>query len=66
MNREEKIEMRITPLTIIEFNKILDYIAENGEYLAQIGDLNLRYKGIAEDTINGKRQMFYIERKINE
>ena len=66
MNREEKVEMRITPLTIIEFNKILDYIAENGEYLAQIGDLNLRYKGVAEDTINGKRQMFYIERKINE
>lgn len=66
MNREEKVEMRITPLTIIEFNKILDYISENGEYLAQIGDLNMRYKGIAEDTINGKRQIFYIERKINE
>lgn len=66
MNREGKVEMRITPLTIIEFNKILDYIAENGEYLAKIGDLNMVYKGIAEDTINGKRQMFYIERKINE
>lgn len=66
MNREEKVKIRITPLTIIEFNKILDYIAENGEYLAKIGDLNLRYKGVAEDTINGKRQMFYIERKINE
>ena len=61
---EEIKEMRITPLTIIEFNKILDYLIKNGEYMAQIGDLSMRYTGTVEDTTNGKREMFYIERKV--
>lgn len=63
---EEKLEMRITPITVIEVEKLLDWLAENGEYMAQIGKLSAKYKGIAEDTINGKRQMFYIEREIKQ
>lgn len=61
---EEKLEMRITPLTIFETKKMMDWLTENGEYLAQIGDLTMQYKGTIEDTIKGKRQVFYIERKI--
>jgi len=62
--KEEKLEMRITPLTIMEIEKLLDWLSKNGEYLATIDKINFKYKGIAEDTINGKREMFYIERKI--
>lgn len=61
---EEKLEMRITPLTILETEKLMDWLTENGEYLAQIGNLKMQYKGEVEDTLQGKRQVFYIERKI--
>lgn len=61
---EEKLEMRITPLTILETKKLMDWLTENGEYLAQIGDLTMQYKGTVEDTIKGKRQVFYLERKV--
>lgn len=61
---EEKLEMRITPLTILETEKFMDWLAENGEYLAQIGNLKMQYKGEVEDTLQGKRQVFYLERKI--
>lgn len=64
LSEEEKLEMRITPLTVIEVKRLLDWLSQNGEYMAQIDNLNMKYKGVAEDTINGKREMFYIERKI--
>lgn len=63
---EEKLEMRITPLTIMETEKLMDWLVKNAEYMAQIGNLKMQYKGLVEDTINGKRQIFYIERKIND
>lgn len=62
----EKDQMNITPLTIYELQKVLDHLSENGNYLAVVDNLSLYYKGITEDTINGKRQMFYIERKIKD
>ena len=45
---------------------ILDYLVEKDTYLAQIGDLNIRYVGVIEDTLIGKRQVFHIVRKIKE
>ena len=63
---EEKLEMRITPLTIMETEKLMDWLKENASYLAQIGNLKMQYKGTVEDAINGKRQIFYIERKVKE
>lgn len=63
---EENNYMNISAITVMETQKLLDYLVENGEILAQIGDLTMKYKGIHEDTISGKRQIFYIERKINE
>lgn len=64
MEEKERYFMNITPLTVMEVGKLLDWLTENGDYLAQINNLNMRYKGIIEDTINGKREVFYIERKI--
>ena len=58
-------EMNITPLTIYELHKILDYISKNETYLAIMGNISIYYKGVIEDTAKGKRQMFYIERKID-
>lgn len=64
MEEKERYFMNITPLTVMEVGKLLDWLTENGDYMAQINNLNMKYKGIIEDTINGKREVFYIERKI--
>lgn len=56
--------MNITPITVMEVEKLLNWLTEHGEYMAQIGDLKMKYEGIVEDTINGKRQAFYLERKV--
>lgn len=42
----------------------LDNIKENGKILWQIDNVNCIYKGIQEDTITGRKEVFYIERKI--
>ena len=63
---EERLEMRITPLTIMEAEKLMNWLTVNGEYIAQIGNLKMQYKWTIEDTISGKREIFYIERKIKQ
>lgn len=42
----------------------LDYIKIHGTIQAQIENINMYYKGTVEDTVKGKREIFYIERKI--
>ena len=42
----------------------LDNIKENGKILWQIDNVNCIYKGTVEDTSRGKREVFYIERKV--
>lgn len=64
MSEEENKYMNISAITVMQTESLLDWLAEHGEYLAQIGNLSMKYKGIHEDTISGKRQIFYIERKI--
>ena len=61
---EEKKYMNITPVTVFELEKMLNWLTEHGTYLAQIGNLRLYYKGTEEDTIDGKREVFLIKRKI--
>ena len=51
---------------IYGFEKILDYLVENNSYNAQIGNTTISYKGIIEDTIDGKRQLFEIQRKVEK
>lgn len=62
---EEEIKhMNTTPQLVFGLEKILDYLVENNNYNAQINNTNIFYKGIKEDTANGKRQVFEIERKV--
>ena len=62
---EEKIAMNITPITIMELEKLLNYLVEKEDYMAQIGKFKFKYMGVTEDTLNGTREMFYIERGKN-
>lgn len=43
----------------------LDKSKENGKILWQIDNVNVYYKGTVEDTSRGKRECYYIERKID-
>lgn len=49
----------------IDLERTLNYLAEYNMYFAQIGKTKIRYIGEKEDTTNGKRQVFEIERKID-
>lgn len=62
----KKLQMNISAITVMECQRLLDYLVEKDTYLAQIGDLNIRYEGVIEDTLIGKRQVFHIVRKIKE
>lgn len=44
----------------------LDNVKTNGKILWQIDNINCYYKGTIEDTSRGKRETFYIERKVKE
>ena len=50
---------------VLDLNKILNYLIDNDKFIAQIGDVKICYKGVIEDTANGARQVFVIERKID-
>lgn len=63
--RNEKY-MSTTPQLVFGLEKILDYLAENNIYTAKIGNTTISYKGIIEDSTNGKREVFEIERKVKE
>lgn len=56
----------ITLNTILGLEKILDYLIENNTYLAKIGNIGIRAKGTILDTVKGKRQVFEIQRKVEE
>lgn len=49
----------------IDLERTLNYLAEHNAYFAQIGKTKIRYIGEEEDTTNGKRQVFEIERQVD-
>ena len=49
----------------IDLERTLNYLAEHNMYFAQIGKTKIRYIGEKEDTANGKRQVFEIERQVD-
>lgn len=51
---------------ILSLEKILDYLTENFIYSAKIGNIEITAKGTKVDTMKGKRQVFEIERKVEE
>lgn len=58
-NNKEKIPMIISPVTVMQLEKLLDTLIEKSDYSAQIGNIKIKY--IGKDDIE-KRDMFYIER----
>ena len=64
MSDKETKYMNTTPHFVMGLENILDYIVENEDYIAQIGNIKICYKGIKEDTYGKWREVFEIERKI--
>ena len=58
--------MNTTPQMVFGLEKILDYLVQNNTYNARIGGITIFYKGVVEDTANSKRQIFEIQRKLEE
>lgn len=62
MDKEEKKEMIITPITIIQLERILNYLVQNEEYSAKFNNLEIKYQGDYENQ-NESLEMFTIYRK---
>ena len=63
MSEEEK-SITTTPQFVYGLERILDELVEKEGYIAQIGNTSVIYDGIVEDTLNGKREIFIITRKV--
>lgn len=57
---KEKFDMIFYPSTIEQLNLILNELAENSDYIAKMGKIEI---GLAHKTENSKT--FYIHRDIN-
>ena len=57
---KEKFDMILYPSTIEQLNLILNKLAENSDYIAKMGKIEI---GLAHKTENS--QTFYIHRDIN-
>lgn len=57
---QEKFDMIFYPSTIEQLNLILNELAENSDYIAKMGKIEI---GLAHKTENS--QTFYIHRDIN-
>ncbi len=66
MSEEEIKYMNTSPQMVFELEKILDYLVENNTYNAKIGNIEITYKGTINDTSQGKRQLFEIQRKMED
>lgn len=64
MNNKETKHMNTTPQLVFGLEKILDYLVENNTYNVQIGNTTIIFRGIKESTIKGRRQVFEIERRV--
>lgn len=54
--------MNISVAFNLDLHKILNELVENDTYMAQLGDITIKYIGSKEDTARGKREIFEIER----
>ena len=55
-------QMNISVSFSLDLEKILNYLVENDTYMAQLGNITIKYIGAKEDTSKGKREVFEIER----
>lgn len=65
MDKEEIENMRISPITTVQLERILNYLAKNEEYSAKFNNLEIRYQGYYENQ-NESLEMFTIYRKKEE
>ena len=64
-NIEEKKQINTSLGFSIDLERILNHLVEHETYMAMISNIRIRYIGEKEDTINGKRQVFEIERQVD-
>lgn len=66
MLSEEEIEkMRITPITMVQLERILNFLVQNEEYSAKFNNIEIKYQGYYENQ-NESLEMFTIYRKKEE
>ena len=58
MNKHMNISLAFS----LDLTKVLNELVENDTYMAQLGDITIKYIGVKEDTARGKREIFEIER----
>ena len=51
-------------LTLVAVHQMLNEAKEKASLLMTVDTLRIRYRGIVEDTVNGKREVYYIEREV--
>lgn len=61
----EMKEMRISPVTTVQLEKILNYLVDHKGYGAKFGNILIGYQGIYEDE-NKSKEMFIIYRDKEE
>ena len=49
----------------IDLERVLNHLVEHETYMTMISNIRIRYIGEKEDTANGKRQVFEIERQVD-
>ena len=66
MLSEEEIEkMRITPITMVQLERILNFLVQNEECSAKFNNIEIKYQGYYENQ-NESLEMFTIYRKKEE
>lgn len=50
----------------MDLEKILDYLVENNIYVSKINNITIFNNGIRENTTEGRREVFTIERKVDK
>lgn len=65
MDKEEIEKIKITPVTMVQLERILNYLVQNEEYSAKFNNLEIKYQGYYENQ-NESLEMFTIYRKKEE
>ena len=61
MDKEDIEQMRISPITIVQLQRILNYLVKNEDYEAQLGKMQITYQGNYE-VENDNKEVFTLYR----
>lgn len=65
MDKEDIEEMRISPITIVQLQRILNYLVKNEDYEAQLRNMQITYQGNYEIE-NDNKEVFILYRDKEE